>query len=54
MTKAGSIIVNRSNNHGTNHHEPVRYRNVDLSMEAVASVDHPDMREVAAAHDLRQ
>lgn len=52
MTKTGSIVVHRSNDHGTDHHQPIRYRDVDLSMEVIASVDHPDMGEVAAAHDL--
>ena len=38
----------------TNHHEPVSRRDVYLTMEFLASVDHLDLWEVARVHDLRK
>jgi hypothetical protein len=46
------VAVNGSDYDGTNHHGPIRKRNIDLPMECGASICRLDLWEVGRMHEL--
>ena len=46
------IIVYCSDNNSSNHQKPISHRNVDLTVEDVARIDHFDLGEIAHIHHL--
>jgi hypothetical protein len=46
------VTVNGSDYNGTDHHDPIRQRNVNLSMESSTRVSGLDLRKVGRMHEL--
>lgn len=46
------VAVDGSNYNSTNHHEPIRKRNINLTMEVGARVSCLDLWEVGRVHEL--
>ena len=54
LPELSCVRIRSRDNDGSNHHEPVGYWYVDLSVKGRSGVDHLDLGEVGHSHDLRQ
>jgi hypothetical protein len=48
------VVIDRRDQDGSNHQQPIRDRNEELPVEYLRSVDDFDLREVGEFHHLRK